>query len=194
MLAVSQLPDEYEQIFSVNLQKNRKLAVLLNLSALAIAVIMFIPAAFAVPITALFDLSNGLLPYFIHIGILVLAIVLYLALHELIHGITMYCFGCKKVKYGFTGMYAYAGSDDYFDKKSYIIIALAPVVLFGVILSILCFLPIEWFWVVYFVQIINISGAVGDIYVTVKFAKMPKDILVADSGVEMTVYSKQNLQ
>ena len=29
-------------------------------------------------------------------------------------------------------------------------------------------------------------------YVTAKFSKMPKDILVTDNGVEMKVYSKEN--
>ena len=34
------------------------------------------------------------------------------------------------------------------------------------------------------------AGAAGDAFVTVKFASMPKDILVRDDGVGMTVYSK----
>ena len=41
-----------------------------------------------------------------------------------------------------------------------------------------------------FLQIGNLSGAAGDLFVTVKFAGMPKDILVQDSGVSMAVYSR----
>ena len=79
-----------------------------------------------------------------------------------------------------------------YDKKNYFFIALAPVILWGVVLAILnVFVPEQWFWVVYYIQIANVSGAAGDLYVTVKFSKMPKDILVTDSGVEMKVYSKQ---
>ena len=104
----------------------------------------------------------------------------------------MKIFGTKKVKYGFTGMYAYAGSDDYYDKKSYIIIALAPIVVWGIVLAIINVLvPYEWFWVVYLIQLINLSGAAGDLFVTVRFSKMPKDILVRDYGVGMTVYSAE---
>ena len=51
--------------------------------------------------------------------------------------------------------------------------------------------PTSWFWVVYFLQVCNISGAAGDMFVTVKFAKMPEDILVKDSGVGMVVYSRK---
>ena len=69
-------------------------------------------------------------------------------------------------------------------------IALAPIVLWGIVLAALNMLvPVEWFWVVYIIQIGNISGGTGDLYVTWKFSKMPDDILVHDSGIEMEVYS-----
>ena len=63
----------------------------------------------------------------------------------------------------------------------------------GVVLTVLLIIvPRNWFWTVYFIQMMNISGAAGDLFVTFKFMKMPKDILVMDTGVGMTVYSKQN--
>jgi hypothetical protein len=108
-----------------------------------------------------------------------------------VHGITMKLFGTKKVKYGFTGLYAFAGSDDYYDKMSYITIALAPIVFWGIVLLILNLtLGSEWFWVVYIIQIINVSGAAGDMYVTYRMTKLPQDVLVRDTGVAMTVYGK----
>lgn len=191
MKALNILPEGYKEIFSVNLQKNKKMAVLLNLTAFIVAVLMFLPANYFVSISSLFDMSDGLLPYFIRFMSLIVMMLLYIILHELVHGITMKITGTQKVKYGFTGLYAFAGSDDYYDKKSYIIIALAPIVVWGILLAVVnIFVPDSWFWVVYFVQIANISGAVGDVYVTAKFSRMPKDILVQDSGVGMTVYSK----
>ena len=100
--------------------------------------------------------------------------------------------GTKKVKYGFTGLYAFAGSQDYYGKKAYIFIALAPVILWGIVLgTINPFVPVQWFWVVYMLQIINLSGAAGDLFVTVRFSRLPKDILVRDYGVGMTVFSQQ---
>jgi hypothetical protein len=118
--------------------------------------------------------------------------VVYIVLHELVHGITMKLVGTKKVNYGFTGLYAFAGSKDYYDKTGYIMIALAPVVLWGIVLAVIqAFVPVQWFWLVWMIQIANISGAAGDAYVTAKFSKMPKDILVSDYGVGMTVYSKE---
>ena len=119
-------------------------------------------------------------------------IFVYLILHELVHGVAMKICGTKKVKYGFTGLYAFAGSEDFYDKKAYIFIALAPVVFWGIVIAVInLFVPLEWFWVVYFLQIINLSGAAGDLYVTIKFFRLPSDILVKDTGIMMTVYAKQ---
>ncbi len=191
MKAFDTLPDGFNQIYEIDLQKDKKKALLVNGIALIIAVLMIVPMHFYIPISQLFSFEQGMAQYLIRFGVLFGSIVVYMVLHELVHGITMKLCGTKKVKYGFTGMYAFAGSDDYYDKKSYITIALAPVVVWGIVIAIInCFVPHEWFWVVYFLQIMNISGAAGDMYVTYRFSKMPKDILVRDHGVGMKVYSK----
>jgi hypothetical protein len=190
MKALQTLPAGYEQIFEVDLQKNKKVAIWINAAAAIVAVIMAIIAAIFVPISSLFDMSQGIIHYFIRFGVLLGGMIVYIILHELVHGVTMKIFGAKKIKYGFTGLYAFAGCDDYFDKKSYIVIALAPVVLWGIVLAVANFLvPLQWFWVVYVIQMSNVSGAAGDVYVTAKFSRMPKDILVHDTGVGMTVFS-----
>ena len=189
--AIENLPEGYRKIYSIDLQKNKKTSLLVNLLSIAIAAVFVVPAHFYIPITSLYDMSQGLVSYFIRFGALVVGMLAYIVLHELVHGITMKIFGTKKVKYGFTGLYAFAGSDDYYDKKSYLTIALAPILVWGIVLAIICLLvPREWFWVSYFIQIINLSGAAGDLFVTVKFSRMPKDILVHDHGVGMVVYSK----
>ena len=186
----SELPQGYKEIFSVNLQKDKKRALWINISALAIAALMVIPAAICIPLSTLFDLSEDLILHFIKLAALAVGSIAYIILHELVHGITMKLFGTKKIKYGFTGLYAFAGSDDYYAKLPYTVIALAPVIFWGLVLLVLNFIvPQDWFWVVYIIQISNISGAAGDLYVTAKFSKMPSDILVKDSGVGMTVYS-----
>jgi len=54
------------------------------------------------------------------------------------------------------------------------------------------FVPVEWVWVIYFLQMFNISGAAGDFFVTAKFLRFPDDILVKDHGTDMVVYSKKH--
>lgn len=192
MKSIQTLPNGYKEIFSVNLQKDKKIAFLINAFAAVIMFAMAVPMHFYVPISTIFDMQNGLGAYVTRFIALIVLIIVYMILHELVHGITMKLCGTKKVKYGFTGLYAFAGSDDYYDKRSYIIIALAPVVVWGIIIAIVnAFVPRDWFWVIYFIQISNISGVAGDMYVTAKFSRLPKDILVKDIGVGMTVYSKE---
>ena len=192
MKVVKELPVGYKKIFSVNLQKDKKIATIINVGAILIAVLMAVPMNFYIPISTLFDFTQGVKNYFTRFIVLMVSMIAYLILHEAVHGVAMKICGTKKVKYGFTGLYAYAGSDDFYDKKSYIFIALAPVVLWGIVLAVVnCFVSQNWFWVVYLIQISNISGAAGDIYVTAKFSKMPDDILVTDCGVGMTVYSAE---
>lgn len=190
MRSVEKLPEGYGEIYSVDLQKNKKLSLLVNGIAVAIMLLMVVPMRFLVPIRATFS-PEKLGGYFGKLALTLALLVLYIVLHEAVHGVAMKLCGTKKVKYGFTGVYAFAGSSDYYGKGAYIFIALAPVVLWGAVLAVVnVFIPPEWFWVVYFIQINNISGAAGDFFVTVKFSRMPKDILVQDYGVGMTVYSK----
>ena len=189
MKALGVLPEDYGEIYSLNLQKDKRTAIIVNLLALAIAAVMAASMNFFVPVTSFFDMSGGIVRYFLRLAALIVLMVLYMVLHELVHGIAMKLCGTKRVKYGFTGLYAFAGSEDYYDKKSYIFIALAPIVLWGTVLAAVnFFVPTEWFWIVYMIQLINISGAAGDLFAAVKFSRMPKNILIQDSGVSMRVF------
>lgn len=191
MKAVSQLPEGYREIYSINLQKDKKMALIVNLIGIVIMAVLMIPMNLVIPIASLAGMSDSIGMYWFRLAMMLVLMVVYMVLHELVHGVAMKLCGTKKIKYGFTGMYAYAGSEDYYPKKPYIMIALAPVVLWGVVIALINpFVPAEWFWVVYMIQVVNLSGAAGDLFVTVKFSRMPKDILVQDCGIGMTVYSR----
>ncbi len=186
------LPEGYQEAFSIDLQKDKKLALLINVLALVIAALLVVPALYIVPIDTLFDTSVSMGLYIAKFAVLLVGMIAYIILHELVHGITMKRFGAKRVKYGYTGLYAYAGSDEFFDKKSYLTVALAPVVFWGIVLLMIqLFVPTDWFWVVWIIQVSNLSGAAGDAYVTWRFSRLPADILVSDRGVGMTVYEKE---
>lgn len=192
MKSVECLPEGYKEIYAIDLQKDKKIALLVNLLALAIAVLLAVPMHFFVPIFSMFSMENGLQNYMIRFVALLVLSLLYIILHELVHGVAMKICGTKKVRYGFTGLYAFAGSKDFYDKKSYIFIALAPVIFWGVILAVInVFVCVEWFWVIYLIQMFNLSGAAGDLFVTVKFLRLPSDILIQDQGVGMKVYSQK---
>ncbi len=187
--AVSALPEGYREILSVDLKQNKKQMLLVNGLGLLVFFALAIPVhMFYLPYTFLG--IGGVQAYRTRIAVLFGGIVVYVVLHELVHGITMKICGTKKVKYGFTGVYAYAGSEDFYYKWPYIVIALAPVVVWGIVLGIInCVVSPPWFWVVYTIQLMNLSGAAGDLYVTAKFSGLPESILIRDYGVGMRVYA-----
>ena len=189
MNTVQVLPDNYSEICSIDLQKNKREAIIVNVIAGIITLAMYIIMELRISLFKWIDsmAEKGLLVH--ALAALVLGTVIYVILHEFTHGIAMRCMGGKQVKYGFTGMYAFAGSsEDYFPKSRYICIALAPVILWGLVFAVLQKYLAGWEWVVWFLQMMNVGGAAGDIYVTVKVAGMSKTILVMDTGVNMTVY------
>ena len=116
----------------------------------------------------------------------------YIVLHELTHGVFIYAFSKMKLRIGFSFSYAYCASDAYFNKKEYIIIALAPVVVWGIVFAALnaVFRTMAWFWVIWMLQAGNIGGAAGDFFCTYQVTHCPKDVLVFDGGTDMTIYRR----
>lgn len=183
------LPNGYKKAFKIDLKANKKLYIGINVASVIVMLAMLLPVIFAYSeniFTGKFD-SRFLLPLFVFLFILA-----YIVLHELVHGIFIRIFSGKWGNFGFKGTYAYAGSDCYFNKKSYLIIALAPIVIWGIVLAVLnIFMPINYLWFVFYVvQTMNISGSVGDIYVTAKLLKESPDILIKDTGVDMTIFNR----
>lgn len=191
MRSFQKLLEGYEKCLVIDLQKNRKDMLFVNIFAVLIAVAMAVPMHFYIPFSTFFTGLENLGAYLIRMFVLLAMMFAYLFLHELVHGAAMKLCGTKKVRYGFCGMYAYAGSEDYYSRGAYIFIALAPVVLFLAVFAVVNLLvPLSWFWTIYLLQIINVSGAAGDIYVTCRFLRMPKDILIKDVGTSMEAYQK----
>lgn len=191
MKSYSVLPEGYREILHIDLQKDKKLMLLVNGLAIVIMVAMLAVAVCFVPLTTFFDYSD-LTGMMVKLLVFCGGSVAYIVLHEAVHGIAMRRFCDAKVNFGFTGMYAFAGSEGYYCRKHYLIIALAPIVVWGVVLGILnVSLPVSWFYVVYLIQASNIGGAAGDLYVSWRMSKLPEDILVRDTGVAMTVYSRE---
>lgn len=189
------LPKNYKLSQTVDMQTNKKHAFLINLVAVLVGVALAVPMIFLVPISNLFNMGEmtgtDIFLYILRFAVMLIGSVVYIVLHELVHALFMKIFGATRIKFGFNGLFAYAGSEhEYFKKGPYIIIALAPVVIFFVIYAIICpfIYTTSWFWVVYFWQIQNVSGAVGDIYVSIRFSKAPKDAYIKDGGTYMEMF------
>ncbi len=184
-----QLPEGYREIKRIDLMSNRKEAILVNILALGI---MFGMAAFGFAICPPFTGFLLGVQTIINTILLLASVLLYMLLHELIHGILMKGFSGVKPRYGFTGLYAYAGSDALFGRRQYLMIAFAPVVLLGIALAALNVVFYESsFWFFYVIQIVNISGAAGDIYVGTQIVRSHNAVLIRDTGTGMSLYSNR---
>lgn len=136
--------------------------------------------------------GEGPLPALLLRLVVVAGLLAYIALHELTHGAVMKACGAS-VRYGYKVVYAYAGSYAYFIRSAYFVIALAPVVLWGIVFAVLtACLPEHWFWVGWLWQLMNVSGAAGDFYCSIRILRAPRDTLVQDTGTAMTFYRKSN--
>ena len=185
---MTELPAHYEKFKVIDLEKDKKTFWLVNLMSVVLAVGMFLIGCAIVP----FHVRDWAIGEIVMAAfVCVLGCVGYIFLHEGVHGIFIYGFSKEVPTFGLRGAFAYTGSLSFFSKVQYIIIALSPVVILGMVLFITNFFCVGvWFWAVYFIQIINISGAAGDYFVSIKMLTYPKDILVRDTGTETTVYRR----
>ena len=183
------LPGTYRACLRIDLQKDRKAALIVNGAALLVTLALFLIGNRLVPLRGVFS-ADGPGLRFLRIAAVVLGITAYVVLHELTHAAAMKLCGAGKLRFGFTGAYAFASSEgDYFNRRAYRLIALAPLLVWALLLTLaLLAVPRGWFWVVWFLQIMNLSGSAGDVYVTLRLLPLPDTILVRDTGVEMTVY------
>jgi len=189
------LPQGYAESEKIDLVKNKKQMLLVNGLAVVLTIALIVLGIFIQPDGAaeIFDLKNHSLATALKYMIIGVSTLAYIVGHEAVHGLFMWYFSRKKPNFGLSFTYAYAGSEVYFAKNAYLAIALAPVTLWGLLLGVVNLLiPAGWFWVVWFIQLINISGAAGDLFVFVHMLRKPQTVLVQDTGTAMTVYLPQD--
>ncbi len=184
---MNELPKGYAQIRRIDLLRNRREAIAVNLLAFGVMLAMLALGFLICPPFTEFTIGAHTL---VSIGLTIVGVIVYMAAHELVHGALMRTYSGVRPRYGCTGLYAYAGSDALFDRRQYLRIAFAPVVLLGVLLAAFTVAFYHTlFWYFYIVQIVNISGAAGDFYVGLQIGKAPRDVLIRDAGTHMTLYS-----
>ena len=180
----------YKECTRIDLVKNKKEALLVNIYGIIIMVVMavFIPLLIMGGIIE-FNLETTFPLFFI---VLLISLILYIPLHEIVHGIVLKNYTDEKLSFGWKLVYAYCGSKEaVVDRKEYYAVALAPLLVFSVVFISLMFLNPSLSFVWYVMEIMNVSGSVGDIYVSIKLRKeKSRDILITDSGTDMSFWSR----
>ena len=180
----------YKECTRIDLVKNKKEALLVNIYGIIIMVVMavFIPLLIMGGIIE-FNLETTFPLSFI---VLLISLILYIPLHEIVHGIVLKKYTDEKLSFGWKLVYAYCGSKEaVVDRKEYYAVALAPLLVFSVVFISLMVLNPSLSLVWYVMEIMNVSGSVGDIYVSIKLRKeKSRDILITDSGTDMSFWSR----
>src|SRR5574344_1125727 len=180
----------YKECTKIDLVKNKKEALLVNIYGIIIMVVMavFIPLLIMGGIIE-FNLDTTFPLFFI---VLLISLILYIPLHEIVHGIVLKKYTDEKLSFGWKLVYAYCGSKEaVVNRKEYYAVALAPLLVFSVVFISLMVLNPSLSLVWYVMEIMNVSGSVGDIYVSIKLRKeKSRDILITDSGTDMSFWSR----
>ena len=179
------LPPGYRYVGTLDFMRNRSQMKALVILSLALIVVPVIVGLLTVPVGPSWRLMASRWYMWPCLG---LALVVYIPLHELTHGIAMFVLSGVRPTYGLKLPYAYAGSTVWFDKPSHIVTALAPVAVWGAALQIaITKLPQAWFWPLWIIQISNLSGSAGDLYTAWAVARMKGALLIQDTGVRMRI-------
>jgi hypothetical protein len=186
------LPVGYTQSGVIDLKKDKRLAIILNIVALFVTVLSFyLLAVFATLVRPdMLNLSGS-----ITVGALVIlavVVVMFLIIHELIHGFFFWVFTRGKPVFALRLFYAYAGAPAWhIPARQYAVITIAPLAIIsaaGLLLIVLA--PESWVLVVAIVVALNTGGAVGDLYVFIRLLGMSPNCLANDTGDVMTFYAQ----
>lgn len=113
----------------------------------------------------------------------------YMIMHELVHGVFLKMFSNIKPIYFVRFPFLCTGSEAYFNKRSFNIIALAPVVIWGVFLVAMLFvLPPNFFLSIFIVTTLNFASAAGDYFQVSAISKLSPTALIQDNGKETKVF------
>ncbi|MDD4081279.1 MAG: DUF3267 domain-containing protein [Eubacteriales bacterium] len=177
------LPAGYQTHGTLDLKEDKKANLAIQL-IFALIVLVMVGLAVWLRFPTRGAWSTGMV-----ILVTVLMALAYIVVHELTHGVVMQAFSGVRTVYSFRFPFAATGSTAYFNKASFVIIALVPAVLWGIVLiALLLLLPPDFFLSVYILIGLNFAGAAGDyvqVYVT---AKLPRMALIQDDGKQSRVF------
>lgn len=177
------LPSDYQIYETINLNKDKKINIFIQ--ALLVIIIGFIIGLaiwFNFPIKS--SLSLGA-----KIFITAFSCVIYMIMHELTHGVFFKMFSGIKPTYSVSFPFLCTGSTAYLNKISYIIVGLAPVIIWGIILiALLLLLPPNFFLCIYIVTGLNFAGAAGDYSLVYVISRLSPMALIQDNGTEIKVF------
>ena len=186
------LPAGYFQSGQIDLKKDKRLAILLNIgSFIVFAISFYLLSAFTAWVRPNIITFSGTITVANMLSALGLTVIL-LLLHEGIHGLFFWVFSRSRPVFGMRPLYAYAGAPTwFFPRRQYAITALGPLVIIAAVgLLFLMVAPAGWVLMIAFLVAINTGGAIGDIFVFNRLLKSSPTSFANDTGDVVTFYER----
>lgn len=193
------LPEGYREVKVVD-AKEKKTSVLFIVFSFVLTAIPLMPVLLTAGggLRTLVE-QNGRAQSMIAVVVFLASLVLYLVLHELVHGAVYKALTHQKLTFGFTLTVAFCGVPDvYTSRKTALLSLLAPFVTFSILL-----IPLTlWFYSfnrLYYLLSgilfsVHFGGCVGDLYMTYLLLFKYKDprTLMNDTGPKQTIFLPEN--
>lgn len=190
------LPDAYLRTWELDLTRNHKAALALNIAALPLFamfgwIFVNIAALFRPEIVSRLFVTRISPHPFVFFIVLFAVVVGTMVFHEVIHGAFFWLFTRSRPIFGMKLLFAYAGAPGwYIPRNQYALIGVAPFVLITIIgFIVIIVAPPSVAQLALFGVIMNASGAVGDLYVSGKVMYNSREVLIQDVGVGFTMFS-----
>ncbi len=189
MKTCTKLPKSHQgnQIACIELDQSPVLSRLIKIVSAVLALVLFLIGYLIFPVNALLEMDNT----FVHLTALMLGMMSVFLIHELVRGLLMRIFSGVMPIIRYAGSYPHAACEAYFGKKVQQIINLVPVAVLTCLLLILVLTTADmsWKWIAWLTLTVGVCSYVQDLYVAVRMAHMPADILVMNVGPIYLVYS-----
>jgi hypothetical protein len=195
MVPTKVLPSNYILQRNIDLTKELSLLIILNIAGL---VLLFPVGWFFFSSARWLRVSTGQISYQISaisgIGFFLwslLAIVLFIVLHELVHGLFFYLSTHQIPFFGFRGAYAFAAAPQWFIPRiQYLWIGLSPLILISISgLILIPFIPESLLIPLLIGLIFNAVGSVGDLYIVFWLVRQPANQYIQDKGDVISIYA-----
>ncbi|MDR3573208.1 MAG: DUF3267 domain-containing protein [Anaerolineaceae bacterium] len=197
MQALQSLPISYRIAGTLDLSKDRRALLIMNVAGFALmigfgwlflqAVMWMRPGDVGNGLTFEIDGFAGGLELLV--AALVVTVVV-IVLHEAAHGLFFWIYTHSRPVFAYRIYYAYASAPGwYLPRNQYLVTSLAPFVLLtGLGLVLLAVLPPAWLLAVLAFMTFNASGAIGDLVVAIWLIKQPNNCLAQDYGDSIALY------
>jgi len=179
----TQLPDSYRLHSTLDLKRDKRAATTIQAGfGLTVAAMIVVALVLDLPFES--DLSTALT-----ITITVAACVAYMVVHELTHAALLWWLTKERPTVAVRLPYLITGSQALLTRGRAVVVAVAPLVLYTVLLlGLLWTLPSQFFLTVYIVLVLNVAGSAGDALQAHAFLRLPHAALIRDDGKVTSVF------